>query len=86
MVLCGEELEDHLKNIIACQTRYTYYISKNTENRYFMGAIVAIVKKSDKTIMSADRMWGKWNTGAVTLKNDTLFWKATCQFFKTLNI
>lgn len=51
-----------------------------------MGARVAIVEKSDKTRMSADRIWGKWNTGAVTLKNDTLFWKAACQFFKTLNI
>lgn len=51
-----------------------------------MGARVAIGKKSDKTIMSADRMWGKWNTGAVNLNNDTLFWKAACQFFKILNI
>lgn len=51
-----------------------------------MGARVAIVKKSDKSIMSVDRMWGKWNTGAVNLKNDTLFWKAVCQFFKILNI
>lgn len=51
-----------------------------------MGARVAIVKKSDKAIMSADRMWGKWNTGAVNLKNDILLWKAACQFFKTLNI